>query len=61
MRIYKYTGFRRNLSKKDYKIEIEEVVDGIINVRWSDRKTIDMIYQNIDIFRRFWQKGQIKL
>ena len=61
MRIYKYIGFRGNLSKKDYKIEIEEVVDGIINVRWSDRKTIDMIYQNIDIFRRFWQKGQIKL
>ena len=61
MRIYKYIGFRGNLSKKDYKIEIEEVVDGTVNVRWSDRKTIDMIYQNIDIFRRFWQKGQIKL
>ena len=61
MRIYKYTGFRKIFSKKDYKIEIEEGVDGTVNVRWSDRKTIDMIYQNIDIFRRFWQKGQIKL
>jgi hypothetical protein len=61
MRIYKYTGFTKIFSKKDYKIEIEEGVDGTVNVRWSDRKIIDMIYQNIDIFRRFWQKGQIKL
>ena len=61
MRNYKYIGFRLNLSKKDYKIEIEEVVDGIINVRWSDRKTIQMVYERIESFRRFWQKGQIKL
>ena len=61
MRIYKYIGFRGKLSKKDYKIEIEEVVDGIINVRWSDRKTIQMVYERIESFRRFWQKGQIRL